>query len=303
LILALHTQLVSGSEKTPTGRLQARSSGRSFESASEETLPQPPKNPPQKRTSKMTNLKTWTRRSNAIKNATAALHKALEGTQFETVWPGTITAADLGTGDTQAWGVRVYFDNAPSEIEPLQAVLGDILECVAMLTETDVDPEADCDDEDGEFGPPSAQPDAEDAAAAKEIDLTKLDQFGLGTDEQDARCPHCGVNHQDNGWQFRDNCPGNTMDAEFICLACNGEWGPLVQRRSFKGRQSSLKGKNLMLIGGMDAKNPYRVSTLSHIAFEIVRNNPGLTFEEFVAKGGRVRTLQEDVKHGRVEAV
>jgi hypothetical protein len=63
-------------------------------------------------------------------------------------------------------------------------------------------------------------------------------------------------------------------------------------------RRGSLAGKAFQLAAG--ATNPYRENTLSHAAFELVRDNAGITFEGFVEKGGRVRTLQEDVKAGRV---
>lgn len=63
------------------------------------------------------------------------------------------------------------------------------------------------------------------------IDLNKLGRFGLGTNDDNAICPHCGINHIDNGWQEADSLledNGAVIDRQFICLACNSTWGPLT---------------------------------------------------------------------------
>lgn len=65
-------------------------------------------------------------------------------------------------------------------------------------------------------------------------------------------------------------------------------------------RRGAFAGKSFKVNGGADAANPYRPSSKSFEAFKLVQNNPGINFEEFLAKGGRVRTLQEDVKAGRI---
>ena len=68
-------------------------------------------------------------------------------------------------------------------------------------------------------------------------------------------------------------------------------------------RQEAATGKRFKVVGGDDAANPYRQSTLSHAAFELVKAHPGISYEEFKAKGGRVRTLTEDLRAGRVRTV
>ena len=64
-------------------------------------------------------------------------------------------------------------------------------------------------------------------------DLTKMDIYGLGTNDDNAKCPHCGINHIHNGWQDHegltaDGLPGLTTN-QYICLACNGEFGPELE--------------------------------------------------------------------------
>lgn len=64
--------------------------------------------------------------------------------------------------------------------------------------------------------------------------LDSLGEFGLGTNEDDAVCPHCGINHIDNGMMTADDAAANStktlweagqQNAEFSCMGCGGEWG------------------------------------------------------------------------------
>lgn len=57
--------------------------------------------------------------------------------------------------------------------------------------------------------------------------LQGLDETGLN-----GHCPHCGIDHTDNGWSTAEGIPsdagGDPMTNEYICLSCGQEWGPLV---------------------------------------------------------------------------
>ena len=66
--------------------------------------------------------------------------------------------------------------------------------------------------------------------------LAALGEFGLGTDGETAMCPHCGINHKDNGCTTPDDMGVNeeqdrtlhqlgSQHAEHACMGCGGEWG------------------------------------------------------------------------------
>lgn len=70
--------------------------------------------------------------------------------------------------------------------------------------------------------------------AARAEYLASLGRFGEGETEEDAVCPHCGINHVDNGMTTPDDTGANTdktlhqlgtQHAEFACMGCGGEWG------------------------------------------------------------------------------
>lgn len=87
-----------------------------------------------------------------------------------------------------------------------------------------------------EDGSVAAKPDAGDIAINALVTeirhpempapLESLGLYGLGTGDEDAVCPHCGINHMHNGHQTADGYEG--AQHEFICLGCGGEWGPAV---------------------------------------------------------------------------
>lgn len=61
--------------------------------------------------------------------------------------------------------------------------------------------------------------------------INKLGLYGHGTSEANAVCPHCGINHMDNGYSVDE--PGHRTDErQYQCLGCGGEWGPKVKRRT-----------------------------------------------------------------------
>ncbi len=78
---------------------------------------------------------------------------------------------------------------------------------------------------------------ADEAALADRASyLASLGEFGEGESAEDAVCPHCGINHIDNGLTRADdevaNKPGVTchmegMNQEFECMGCGGQWGPV----------------------------------------------------------------------------
>lgn len=80
---------------------------------------------------------------------------------------------------------------------------------------------------------------ADEAAVADRAGyLASLGEFGEGESAADATCPHCGVNHKDNGMTTPDDMGVNefqdrtlhqlgTQHAEFACMGCGGEWGPV----------------------------------------------------------------------------
>lgn len=76
------------------------------------------------------------------------------------------------------------------------------------------------------------------AAELKALPLTELDQYGHGWDEETAVCPHCGINHIANGWQEYFSLKADNlhqgMTNEYICLACDGQFGPAIKKAAAK---------------------------------------------------------------------
>lgn len=77
---------------------------------------------------------------------------------------------------------------------------------------------------------------SKDAAPVAPVtrNMEELGKFGLGTSEDDAVCPHCGINHIHNGMLTADDEAANStktlwesgqQNAEFSCMGCGGEWG------------------------------------------------------------------------------
>lgn len=101
--------------------------------------------------------------------------------------------------------------------------------------------------------------------------LPTLGEYGLGSNDEDAKCPHCGINHKDNGWQTPEGYEGATN--EHICLGCGGQWGPAVVRSQPTGTGLKIEkdrpeqnGIKRPSIGGKcraiwDALDAYRAET------------------------------------------
>lgn len=88
------------------------------------------------------------------------------------------------------------------------------------------------------------------ALDARNAHLASLGEFGEGTNEEDAACPHCGINHVANGMCTRDdevaNKPGVTchmegMNEKYECLGCLGRWGDVAEPYSKPTRAPSTK--------------------------------------------------------------
>jgi len=79
---------------------------------------------------------------------------------------------------------------------------------------------------------------ADEAALADRTSyLAGLGKYGEG-EEGAAVCPHCGIDHTDNGFTTPDDVGANDKQdrtlhqlgqqhAEFACMGCGGEWGPV----------------------------------------------------------------------------
>lgn len=248
-------------------------------------------------------LKTWTRKA----NAESAVKKILADAP-ESIFITSIEARDIAHADAEksAWAVRVTLDNTASEAEEIVELLGNAAEVEATRPmRLNFNDDKRHEEESAHVGAEADLPgDWGDVAKALEAKAKKAKPDPLaeiGEDGLDGKCPHCGIDHKDNGYSRH----GNDVTHEeriWMCLGCGGEWGTKIGRRTFRGRQSSLKGQTFKVVGGKDAANPYRSGSKSAAAFDWLQRNPGASYEDFKAAGQRVRTLQEEVKAGRIRA-
>jgi hypothetical protein len=75
------------------------------------------------------------------------------------------------------------------------------------------------------------------------VALEEMGEYGSGTEEAPV-CPHCGINHHDNGYSLHG--PDSTHEAyEWCCLGCGGEWGPEIPTfgRVFEGFKAAGNSK------------------------------------------------------------
>jgi hypothetical protein len=77
---------------------------------------------------------------------------------------------------------------------------------------------------------------------AKRMDIALLDSSGV-----EGHCPHCGID-LGNGWcdyssmLSTNQKAAGKMQREFICLACNGEFGPMIQRKAVQApKETGIK--------------------------------------------------------------
>jgi hypothetical protein len=75
-----------------------------------------------------------------------------------------------------------------------------------------------------------------------------------------------------------------------------------------RGRKATAAGQRLFpdasLLGGDEPQtyqNPRRKDSHGYRSLQIIIDNPGITTEEFIAKGGRLNDLRWDIAHGNVK--
>jgi hypothetical protein len=74
------------------------------------------------------------------------------------------------------------------------------------------------------------------------VDIADMDENGAGT-EANPSCPHCGVNHMQNGYGYHDPAEGfHCEERVHCCLACNGEWGAEVPAGDFAAAYAEAGG-------------------------------------------------------------
>jgi hypothetical protein len=227
-------------------------------------------------------LKTWTRKS----NAEAAVKKALAKMDLhEDILITGVEAADIGTGNTSDFAVKVFVEiakNATIASDEFASFRAAILPLASV---------------DATF--PGREPAEEEAVA----DLDELGINGVGVSEKSAECPFCGTNHLDNGYSRHEPEDGVVhTEREWACLACNGEWGAKIKRRASSGRNSPYRGSKIFVCGSKDAANPFRSGSKSHAAFEFVQSNPGTKFEDLQGFGVRIRTITECLRKGTMRS-
>lgn len=74
---------------------------------------------------------------------------------------------------------------------------------------------------------------------------------------------------------------------------------PVPAVKGKRGRKPTASGQHLM--ASVDA-NPRRKGSHGFKSLQIVIDNPGISTEEFVAKGGRLNDLRWDLKAGNIRA-
>lgn len=66
-----------------------------------------------------------------------------------------------------------------------------------------------------------------------------------------------------------------------------------------RGRKSNFNGLKLHSV---NVENPRREGTHGHKSMQIIIDNPGISYEDFIAKGGRANDLRWDIEHSNVVA-
>lgn len=95
-------------------------------------------------------------------------------------------------------------------------------------------------------------------------------------------CPHCGV-HLDNGYQTDDNLRADglkgCMDFEYVCLACNEEFGPaLVNGKEAKAKSTPVRAVNETSTVEKPTKRVW------DIADEMVAKDPDVRRKDVIAE-------------------
>ncbi len=66
-----------------------------------------------------------------------------------------------------------------------------------------------------------------------------------------------------------------------------------------RGRTSALAGKALY---STKDENPRRAGSHGHRSFQIILDQPGISYEDYVEKGGRLSDAKWDIEKGNLEA-
>jgi hypothetical protein len=74
---------------------------------------------------------------------------------------------------------------------------------------------------------------------------------------------------------------------------------PKAESTGVRGRKSEFSG--LQLYASKET-NTRKVGSFGHASMEIIFANPGISYEEFISKGGRGNDLKWDVEHGNAKA-
>jgi hypothetical protein len=120
-------------------------------------------------------------------------------------------------------------------------------------------------------------------------ELELLGQFGLGADHDTALCPHCGINHCDNGHSMHgDGAEHET--SKWACLGCNGEWGELIAKRATSTRAVHADDAKITKVEA----NPKREGTKAHARFALYKK--GMTVREALEAGVTRQDLRWDTE-------
>lgn len=115
-------------------------------------------------------------------------------------------------------------------------------------------------------------------------DLTTLDANG-----NNGLCPHCNINHIDNGTYEHNPSDGyKCEEMTYCCMGCNGEWGPLLRKRKGVSHAGKVGKREKVSVKAWLKANPnatyeqalaYVKSTgRSEITLKIQAKNVGHTF-------------------------
>lgn len=80
-------------------------------------------------------------------------------------------------------------------------------------------------------------------AKAAKVSYTEEQLAAMQREGANGVCPHCGIDHLENGWSdfeaALDIAEGDlklamqSQEREYVCLACNGEWGNVINEEDW----------------------------------------------------------------------
>jgi hypothetical protein len=77
---------------------------------------------------------------------------------------------------------------------------------------------------------------------------------------------------------------------------------PAAKADTTKSSKSMFSGKKLFPSRSAKQANPRRPESYGFRSLEVIRANPGITYEDFIRAGGRRVDLAWDLRHGNTEA-